>query len=180
MTSPPKKHHHWAPGLDYLCNTNGFLVNTLYSIRKPILRWGGTLLSTVYEKPVNSNQWEAGVELVWRAVMWEVNWLMQVQNLVTWEVNWLQIIAHLTHRVPPAALAGGRAPDGRWWLSHRPKRGKLTGPVCAPSGSLSGAGCGFAWVYTVCVGAGKFLCQHIKIQESLVIVSFTSLVMLKM
>lgn len=61
---------------------------------------------------------------------------MWVQKLVMWEVNRLEKTAHLTHKVPPAALPGGRAPDGRRLLSYRPKTATLTGPVYTRCGRL--------------------------------------------
>lgn len=87
---------------------------------------------------------------------------MQIQKSVMWEVNWLQITAHLTHRVPPAALPGGRAPDGQRLLSRRPKTETQTGPVYPGGGCLSGAAGGFEHV---CVGAWKFTGQRTRFRR---------------
>lgn len=61
---------------------------------------------------------------------------MLVQKSVMWASNWLAQVAHLTREVQPAALPGGRAPDGRRLLWCRPKTATLTGPVYTRSGCL--------------------------------------------
>lgn len=66
---------------------------------------------------------------------------MSTQKSVMWAFNCLEQVVHLTHEVPPAALPGGRAPDGRGPLWTETVT--LTGPVYTRSGCL----------YGVCVGA---------------------------
>lgn len=61
--------HELACELDHVSvfDTSLFVINTTSSPRGKILHQTGTLHSagmTFYEKPVNSSQWEAGVELV--------------------------------------------------------------------------------------------------------------------
>lgn len=80
-------------------------------------------------------------------------------------------MSNLTHRVPPAALAGDRAPDGLWLFSHRPNKETLTGPFYNSSGSLPGAACRFGCVFSSCVGTSYSVSANEMLQE--LIVSFT-------
>lgn len=75
---------------------------------------------------------------------------MLVQKSVMWASNRCKLVAHLTHEVPPAALPGGRAPDGQRVLWFWPKTATLTDPVYTCSGCLVPHLCESIWCMCLC------------------------------